>query len=219
VSEPRRTAHDGHDLELVARAAAGDIDAREAEAARLAIAGCGACAALEADLRAIAAATRDLGAPGEATSIRAPRDFRLSAADAARLRRHGALGLARPSAWVGGRARGLGGALATLGLVGLLVSTGLPGFSGGAASPSAGQELGGTRQKDNASPVPALGPLASDAYTLVASDDPARIVDPSRDQLAPPITSSAAIAAASMAILVLGLVLLVTGRLWRRAGS
>jgi hypothetical protein len=218
VSDPRRATHDGHDLELVARAAAGDIDAREVEAARLAIAGCGACAALEADLRAIAAATRDLGAPGEATSIRAPRDFRLSAEDAARLRQHGVLGLARPSAWVGGRARGLGGALATLGLVGLLVSTGLPGFSGGAASPSAGQELGATGQKDNASPVPAMGPLASDAYTLVASGNPARIVDASRDQLAPPITPSAAVVAASIALLVLGFALLVTGRPRRRAG-
>ena len=218
MSEPRRATHDGHDLELVARAAAGELDAREVEAARLAIAGCGACAALEADLRAIAAATRDLGAPGEATSIRAPRDFRLSPADAARLRRHGALGLARPSAWVGGRARGLGGALATLGLVGLLVSTGLPGFSGGAASPSAGQEFGATGQKDNASPIPAMGPLASDAYTLVASGDPSRIVDPSRDQLARPITPSAAVAAASIALLVLGLALLVTDRPRRRAG-
>jgi hypothetical protein len=217
VSEPRRTTHDGHDLELVARAAAGDLDAREVEAARLAIAGCGACAALDADLRAIAAATRDLGAVGESASIRAPRDFRLSAEDAARLRQHGVLGLARPSAWVGGRARGLGGALATLGLVGLLVSTGLPGFSGGAASPSAGQELGVTGQKDNASPVPAMGPQASDTYTLVASGEPARIVDPSRDQLAPPITPSAAVAA-SIALLVLGLVLLVMGRPRRRAG-
>ncbi len=79
---PTHTRTD-HDETLIARLAADDLDERETADARAQIAGCPACAALDADLRSIIAATAALPAP------RRTRDFQLTAADAARLRRTG----------------------------------------------------------------------------------------------------------------------------------
>ena len=115
-------SHATHDVELIAREASGDLAAGEALAARDLLASCPACVALAGDIRAIAAATRELrSVPDQATTARAPRDFRLTEADATRLRRRSWFGI---RSWPSpGRVRGLGGALATLGLVGVLVST------------------------------------------------------------------------------------------------
>ncbi|MGZ6339631.1 MAG: hypothetical protein ACXWNG_04625, partial [Candidatus Limnocylindrales bacterium] len=66
---------------LVARHVAGDVDPAERALAMRLVADCRACAVLASDLRSIAAATRKLPAP------RRPRDFQLSEAEAARLRR------------------------------------------------------------------------------------------------------------------------------------
>jgi len=215
---PAGNAHAGHDLELVARAAVGDLDARAAIVARDRLSTCEACAALAAELRAIVAATRELGAAGLAAPSHAPRDFRLTEADAARLRRVGVIGRAVPSAWFAGRARGLGPALATLGLVGLLVSVGLPGLSGGAASQSTRQEIGASGQYDHASPVPALGPAATDTQALQSSNDPTRTRDKSREQVTLGVPPSVVVAVISAAMLVIGLALLVAAHRRRRAG-
>jgi len=79
-----------HDETLVARLAAGDVDERERTTATVQLAACPACAQLHDDLRSIMAATADLPAP------RRTRDFELTEADAARLRRTG-WRAARPS--------------------------------------------------------------------------------------------------------------------------
>ncbi|HEY2887455.1 MAG TPA: hypothetical protein VGJ17_02485 [Candidatus Limnocylindrales bacterium] len=72
-----------HDETLIARLAAGDLTEAEAAQARALVASCPACAELETDIRSIIAATSGLPAP------RRTRDFRLTDADAARLRRTG----------------------------------------------------------------------------------------------------------------------------------
>ena len=82
---PIGAEHARHDLALVAGLASPDsrdsLDAPTREAAEQLVAGCSECRALAHDLRALASSTRDdLPAP------RRPRDFRLSAADAQRLR-------------------------------------------------------------------------------------------------------------------------------------
>ncbi len=73
----------GHDETLIARLAAEDLLEPEAREARVLVASCPACAELETDLRSIMAATATLPTP------RRTRDFRLTDADAARLRRTG----------------------------------------------------------------------------------------------------------------------------------
>jgi hypothetical protein len=76
------TPHQQHDLVLVSAYAAGDLAGAPRRAASDLVAGCPDCARLAADLVAIAAAGPNLS--GART---APRDFRLSAAQADRLRR------------------------------------------------------------------------------------------------------------------------------------
>ena len=225
MSEPRRPAHDRHDLELVARLAAGDLGPGEVVAARERLASCDACAALAADLRAIATATRQLGSAavraasaGSAGLIVAPRDFRLTAADAARLRRRRFLGRPGVSAWPAGPARGVGGALATLGLVGLLVSTLLPAFSGGAASAPNREELGNGGVVDGASPVPAMWPAATDLYAISSSSEPPRTNDASGDGTSTVPTPWRAATIVSLVALATGLALLLIGRARPRTG-
>jgi hypothetical protein len=213
-----RDRHEDHDLELVARAAAGDLAATEAVAARDRLASCGACAAVAADLRAIAAATHDLGTADDRIAIRAPRDFRISAADAERLRRRGFLDGLRPALPAAGRARGLGGALATLGLVGLLVATGLPGSAGGAASPSSGSELGAAEQTDSTALIPAVAPAASGNRTLVTTSDPPGAEDRSGDARVATLTPAVLLGVASTAALLLGLAVFLGAGPRRRAG-
>jgi hypothetical protein len=190
-----REFHDAHDLELIARAAAGDLAAAEATAAHRLLAACERCAELAADLRAIAAATRRLPSAADVSSVPsasssslalAPRDFRLTEADAARLRRRGWLGIDRLAEVLGGRSRGLGGALAAFGLVGLLVAAGMPSLLGGAGGAATALAPAGESlvQKDVSSAAPApveaataapagAAPIPSDTYLISATPDPA----------------------------------------------
>lgn len=125
--------HAHHDTTLIAGHAAGDLSVSEALRAATLIASCDSCRELERDLLAIAAATHDL--PRLAT---APRDFRLDAAQAARLRRgswirtvlspfSGARSAARPVAF----------GFTSFGLAGLFLAVLLPGLVGSSASLSA----------------------------------------------------------------------------------
>jgi len=83
AGDPRSGAdHRTHDLLVIAAGAAGDLTGVEAAKVDRLVETCGACASLHADLAAIARATRTL--PATAT---APRDFRLTAIQAGRLRR------------------------------------------------------------------------------------------------------------------------------------
>ena len=236
MSERPAAAHERHDLELVARAAAGDLAVSEAIAARDLLASCEACASIAADLRAIAVATRALpSASSLAAATRTPRDFRLTRADARRLRREGVLGL-RGRFGVGRTgfgdiARGLGGALATLGLVGLLVSVGIPALGGGlgagagagrevssAANPASAATAATAASKDNASPAPA--PDASGVgAALYATDSAIRTEGaiPTESQVPGPGTSSATpwtiAAGVSVVLLGAGIALVLIG--WR----
>jgi hypothetical protein len=113
----RMTAHRDHDTILIAALAAGDLtDLARADAEALAAA-CPDCAALHADLLAIAAATRELPAP-----VRI-RDYRLTPEQADRLRPSGlrrlleAFGSPRLAV-----TRPLALAFTTLGIAGLLLT-------------------------------------------------------------------------------------------------
>jgi anti-sigma factor RsiW len=75
--------HGSHDLEAMVAYADGQLAGAELEAATSQVRSCPDCAALVADLRALAIADREL-----ATPVR-PRDFRLTPADAVRLGRPG----------------------------------------------------------------------------------------------------------------------------------
>ena len=71
--------HAGHDPLLIVAFRDDDLSAAERAAVETILATCPDCAALEADLVVLATATRELPTPAR------PRDFRLTAADAARL--------------------------------------------------------------------------------------------------------------------------------------
>jgi hypothetical protein len=145
---PTDRSHERHDRHLVAALAADDLDPNvRAEAERL-VASCRDCAQLQADLRSIALATAAL------LPVRRSRDFRLSPADAARL---------RPSGWhrvaealAGARfafTRPLAVGLATMGVVGIL-ATSVP-LGSGAAAPAAAPDRGVTESQFGTPPTAA----------------------------------------------------------------
>src|SRR5687767_12964077 len=80
-------SHESHDPLLVVAYASDDLTGADRDDAARLVADCTGCADLFADLRTIAAATRDLHAPARS------RDFRLTPDDAARLRRPGWRGI------------------------------------------------------------------------------------------------------------------------------
>ena len=131
------TSHDTHDLELIAAFAAGDATGADLEQAQRHVAGCDACAVLHADLVAIASALPSLPTP-----IR-PRDFRLTADEADRLRPSGLRGVL--AAFASPRfsfAAPLGTGLAALGLAGVLIASGGLPVGGATGNPAALQETG-----------------------------------------------------------------------------
>lgn len=117
-SDVQLTSHDRHDTMLVAALAAGDLAATDRDQAIALTASCADCATLRDDLVAIARATASVPPPIAASG----RDFRLTPADAARLRPGGWRRLvAAFSAPRAALTRPLGVGLTTLGLVGLLI--------------------------------------------------------------------------------------------------
>lgn len=128
--------HALHDEELVAAFARGAVeDPAEADRARALIERCSVCRDLHQDIAAIGAALATVSA----FTVAAPRDFRLTAADARRLggpvrRPRGFLVALRRS--IDAFARPVGATLATFGLVGVLV--GSIGFGGTYSAPQVG---------------------------------------------------------------------------------
>jgi hypothetical protein len=134
--DPRLAAaarHALHDEELIAALAAGDIDdSTEAERARAIVERCAMCRELHDELLVIRSAIQASGNAAQRAATRpAPRDFRLTVEDAARLRpgspvaRLGArLGWrGRLSLGIAAFGRPLGAGLATLGVAGLLIGS------------------------------------------------------------------------------------------------
>ena len=157
-------AHGSHDVEAIAALAAGDPGGVDALPALRLVAACSDCAELHADLLAIAAMLPTVPPPIGS----AGRDFRLTDADAARLRRgSGIRRFLRPFAGPSfAFARALGSATAAIGLAAVLVS-------GSGLVP--GDRLGGSPYTETstdgrdlfASPVPILGPAASAGAEVV----------------------------------------------------
>ena len=112
---------------LIVALDAGDLAGRERDAAATLASSCAGCASLLADLVALRAATAALQVAPRT------RDYRLTDADAARLRPSTWRSLVRWLAAPRSSVRPLAGGLATLGVAGLLLTT-APGFFGGAAT-------------------------------------------------------------------------------------
>lgn len=143
--------HADHDLLLIARHAAGDLVDSDRGRAQARLDTCQSCAEVDRDLEAIARATRAL--PNRAT---APRDFRLTPDQAAHLRRGTWLrSLLAPFAAARSATRPMAAAFTSLGLVGLLVVTILPGLAGSAASLGPTREQADTGAGAGASVAPA----------------------------------------------------------------
>jgi anti-sigma factor RsiW len=174
------TAHAGHDELLIARLFGGDVDQTERAQAVDLMAGCPECAALFADLGALVDANAAMPIPPR------PRDFTLTAADAARLRR-------KPHFWSpifgAGLRRSLGSSLAALGLAGALL-TGVASVLGGSAT-SAPIEL--TADQNAQAPVAAAAASpASGATTAGGEPRPGAIgAGPSGSTAAPALGPAA----------------------------
>jgi hypothetical protein len=174
--------HDRHEVELVAAHAAGEATGAELDRAQELIDTCDRCLELARDLRALALGLQALpNAAAVAAAQRAPRDFRITAEQAERLRpaAPAARWATRLSRAVASFGRPMGASLATLGVVGILVGTlalgggspasmaiemasQAPGAGGGDAA------FGGNPQAPAPAPskdvnVTALGPAATDA--------------------------------------------------------
>ena len=152
------TAHAGHDELLIARHFGGDVSEAERARALAVVSECPECESLLADFGAIADATTALPVPPR------PRDFSLTAADAARLSRKTRL---RWRVFGPGLRRSLGGSLAALGIVGLVLA-GTTSIFGGAATTSDARyalspELAAASP---APPAPAAVPAGSAAASL-----------------------------------------------------
>lgn len=152
--------HAQHDLDLVAGfVAATDLTATERKRAQSLVAECAECNALHLDLIGIANATRALPARP------APRDFRITVEQAARLRRTSWLGrVLGPLAGARSATRPLAATFTTLGLVGVFVASALPGMLGGAASMAAPESAGGVTAPGamaSAAPGFQFGPMAT----------------------------------------------------------
>jgi len=217
--------HALHDEELIAALAADDVDDRaDVERARLLVERCTTCHDLHRDLRAIRAVTRASGtAEQRAATHRAPRDFRLTAEDAARLRPDSPV--VRPAQRLGWRARldrgvaafgrPMGAALATFGIAGLLVGsltlggTPVAEMSGAAApsSPPAAVDAAG------AAPTAfraSYGPLATAKGAGANAGQPGAGAASERPETTSPW--SVPLVAGSIVLVVVGIVLFAASR-------
>ncbi len=199
MAMPTVSDHAAHDELLIARLEAGDLTSDELVRATALATTCESCGRLLADLRAIRTAARTL------PSIARPRDFRLTTADADRL---------RPARWRALLAafasprlaftRPLALGLTTLGLAGLLIS--LPGAltpAGNVALVPAGAGEAATAQAaPEASPLPAGAGTAGDASAAgpAASAEPPVLTGPAGATAAPASVEPEAPAASSEAL-------------------
>jgi len=169
---------------LIVALDAGDLAGADLRTAESLAASCSGCAALVDDLAAIRGAMTALPAPPRR------RDYRLTEADAVRLRPSGRRRLLEWLAAPGSTVRPLATSLATLGVVGLLLTSGLPGLlsgfgAGGAApamapeaSPIVGAAPGGsgdTKLQDTYAPAAAPSGAPGNDPLLAATAAPAPV--------------------------------------------
>lgn len=214
--------HADHDALLIASYAAGDVAGEDVVRAEALVAGCEDCRLLALDLRSIASATRDLGG-WHAT---AARDFRISPEEAERARRLPLIRRLSTRLGLGDaviRPAGLG--LAALGLVGILVTgaglgsptgtgtgSGTSGGGGYAAQLAASDARAGGTAEAAAAPAASATGAVRDSRTGGSGG----LAAPS-PQREPAITARTMVGAASIVLLVLG-VLLWLAPSWRRRG-
>ena len=184
--------HAGHDELLIARLFGDDATDTERARALDLIATCPECESLYADLGAISGAMAGFQAPAR------PRDFRLTESDAARLSWHS------PKRWTVfglGLRRSLGGSLAALGIVGVLLTGASSVLSGTAGTSGAGYVLSPNR----AAAIPEQGTTAASSGGMGAFGAGAGVTaGPASMPTAAPAAPAATAAAAASAGAVLG---------------
>jgi hypothetical protein len=135
-----RANHARHDVELVAAWAAGEATGADLVRAERQLDACDLCVGVARDIRAITLAVQSLPAVSAIAELpAAPRDFRLTPEQAARLRPSGVIAPVqrwtdRLAAAVAAFGRPVGASLATLGVVGLLVGAATFGSLGGTST-------------------------------------------------------------------------------------
>ena len=171
-------AHAAHDELLIARLFGGDVGDSERENAVELMGACPDCAALFTDLGSIAAATAAMPVPAR------PRDFSLTEADATRLRR------TRSAGWTfAGLRRSLGGAVAALGLVGIVATGAVSVFgSSGLTATNLAYDTGNAPGRVAAAPQ--FGAAASPAADLSLPSDAVPAATQAAMAAAPPASDS-----------------------------
>lgn len=136
--------HAAHDRQLIVANACGDLGAEEARQAEVLVGQCRRCAALDRDIRLGPSLTAHLAAPSR------PRDFRLTADDAERLRGSTLRRLLRRLGGPGlAPLQPLASAALAVGLLLVVTTTALPGFFAGAGAAPALE----SRQTDDGASV------------------------------------------------------------------
>lgn len=179
--------HTDHDVELVAASISDGLTAAEHATVTDLLAACSACRELAADLRALAAATVALPVPPRR------RDYRITAEQAARLRPVGVRGIlvalgSRRFSFVAP----LGTALATLGIVGLLVAA-IPGPLAGGAALRTTEGSGNGEMQLQAAPAGSDTQAAPGSEAAVPDAEPGPGGAPENDEgIAPSLSTLAA---------------------------
>ena len=223
--------HALHDEELIAAFAADDLEGpAEEERARALIERCATCRELASDLAIIRTTLRTSGTAAErAATLAAPRDFRLSVEDAARLRPD--LPILRLATRLGLRARlgfgiaafgrPIGATMATFGVVGLLIGSltlgGGPGSlflvgAGGATSSGTGTEVGVPAPQVSTDRT-AFGPQATaPSPQPTAADAKAAWNDAQARDRGGQVIATLALFGVSIALVILGILLFRSAR-------
>lgn len=220
--------HALHDEELIAAFAAGDLDGTpEAERARSITERCATCRDLHRDVIGIRLVVRASGSAAQrSATVVAPRDFRLSVEDAARLRP--ASPIARIGVRLGFRARlGLGivafgrpvgAAMATLGVAGLLIGSltlgGVPitGLGGSAAGASAAPAANSGPGVQDSRPAPESTTVRTNYGPPSTPDDTKAGAQTIDGREAGASTGTVVLIGGSIGLLVVGLGLIVASR-------
>lgn len=224
--DPRLVAaarHALHDEEVVAAFAVDGDAADDAPRARALIERCTTCRDLHADMVAIGTVFKAAGTAATVGALRpAPRDYRLTASDAVRLRGGNALQrvAARLADGIAAFGRPVGATFAAMGVVGLLVGSISFGALGLGGAPAA-MPVQGT-----AAPAPAAtaeiqtGNNPGASATTDRSSEGAKATEAPREVFTMNGADDTALAASGPSILVLGsIALLVAGLALLVAGS